>query len=185
MLESCKQLAELNMKKAVDACEHELSKIRTGRAHPGILEGIRVDYYGSETPLKNIANLGVSDARTLTITPWDRSIVKTIEKAIIMAGLGLNPINEGDLLRIPVPPLTEERRKEFVKLVKSIVENGKVSVRNVRREVLDQVKIALKNKEISEDMVRRVEDEVQKITDRFVVSMDRLGEVKEQELMTV
>ncbi len=185
MLDNCKKLAEVGMKKALEACENELSKVRTGRAHVGILEGIKVDYYGSESPLKNLANLGVSDARTLTVTPWDKSMLKAIEKAIITADLGLNPVNEGELLRIPVPPLTETRRKELVKLVKNIVEAGKVSVRNVRREVLDKAKLALKNKEISEDIVRRIEDEVQKITDRFIVNLDKMGSVKEQELMTV
>ena len=171
--------------KAIEALKVELSKLRTGRAHTGLVDGVKVDYYGNETPLKSVANITVSDARTLTITPWEKPMVKIIEKAIASAGLGLNPISDADLVRVPVPILTEERRKEMTKIVKSIAETSRVSIRNIRRDAMDELKSFLKSHEIDEDMDRRAQDAVQKSTDKFVVQIDGMVAAKEADLMTV
>ncbi|MBU0744089.1 MAG: ribosome recycling factor, partial [Gammaproteobacteria bacterium] len=159
--------------------------LRTGRANSSLVEGIKVDHYGNETAIKNVANIVVTDSRTISITPWEKIMVKPIEKAIASANLGLNPVSDANLVRVPIPVLTEERRKEMVKVVKSIAETARISVRNIRREAMDSLKSLLKKKEIDEDMDRRTQDSVQKTTDKFVAEIDKLAAVKEAELMTV
>ncbi len=176
---------DTSMHKSLEAYKVELSKLRTGRAHTGLVEGVKVDYYGNETPLKNVANIAVSDARTIVITPWEKPLVKTIEKAILNADLGLNPVSDANLVRVPIPPLTEERRKEMVKVVKGIAENSRVAVRNLRRDAMDKLKDLLKKKEIDEDMDHRTQDAIQKITDGFIAEVDKLAHAKEEELMKV
>lgn len=185
MLNSIMKDLETNMQKALEAFKVELSKLRTGRAHSGLVEGVKVDYYGNETPLKNVANITVSDSRTLTITPWEKAMVKAIEKAIANANLGLNPVSDANLVRIPIPPLTEERRKEMAKVVKNIAETSRVAMRNVRREAMDKLKDLLKKKEIDEDMDHRTQEAVQKTTDKFIGEVDKLVVAKEADLMTV
>jgi ribosome recycling factor len=176
---------EVSMQRAIEAFKVELGKLRTGRAHSSLVEGIKVDYYGNETLLKNVSNIVVSDARTITITPWEKTMVKPIEKAITNAGLGLNPIADANLVRVPIPSLTEERRKEMAKVVKSVAEAARVSIRNIRREAMDKLKDLLKKKEIDEDMDHRTQDAVQKTTDKFIGEIDKLATAKETELMTV
>jgi ribosome recycling factor len=177
--------AEMHMTKAVENLQNELSKLRTGRAHPSILEGVMVDYYGSASVLKNVANVTVSDTRTLTVAPWDKNMVKPIEKAILNADLGLNPVSDGHILRVPLPPLTEERRKDLVKVVKSTAEHARVTVRNMRREANEKLKALLKQKSISEDDERKAQESIQKLTDKFVAKIDELASIKEKDLLTV
>lgn len=185
MLSNLTKDTESGMQKALEAFKVELTKLRTGRAHTSLVDGIKVEHYGNETTLKNVANIVVSDARTITITPWEKTMVKTIEKAIFNAGLGLNPVSDANLVRVPIPSLTEERRKEMAKVVKSIAETSRVAVRNIRREAMDKLKDLLKKKEIDEDMDHRTQDVVQKITDKFVAEIDKLMVAKEEELMKV
>jgi ribosome recycling factor len=185
MINEISKDAEMHMHKAIDALKNELTKVRTGRAHPSMVENVKVDYYGTETPLKNIANVQVSDPRTLSITPWEKTMVKAIEKAIQNANLGMNPICDANLVRIPVPPLTEERRKEFVKVVKNIAEQSRVAVRNVRRDAINDLKELLKEKEISEDDERRAQDNMQKLTDKFIAEVDKIAAAKEADLLAV
>lgn len=185
MLDNITKNSEENMQKALEAFKVELGKLRTGRAHPGLVEGIKVDYYGNETALKHIANIVASDSHTITITPWEKSMTKAIEKAIANFGLGLNPVSDANLVRVPIPLLTEDRRKEMVKLVKNIAETARVAIRNIRREEMDNLKNLLKKKEIDEDTDRRAQDVVQKITDKFVDEIDKLAATKEIDLMTV
>jgi len=173
------------MDQSIAAFKNNLTKIRTGRAHPGLLENIQVDYYGSPTPLSQVANLTLIDARTIGVAPWEKKMVAVVEKAIRESDLGLNPANSGDLIRVPMPPLTEERRKELTKVVKGEGEEAKVAIRNVRRDANEQLKKAVKDKLISEDDERRAQDDIQKITDRFVAEVDKLIGQKEAELMTV
>jgi ribosome recycling factor len=173
------------MSKAVDVVKHELVTIRTGRATPALIEGVKVDYYGTATPLKQIANIGVPDPTLLTVQPWEKNMIQPIEKAIHNANLGLNPANDGVLIRVPIPPLNEERRKEYVKLTKKYGEQGKVSIRNIRRDANDSLKKLEKDKEISEDDLKRAEDEVQKLTDKYTSDIDKLLEQKEKEIMEV
>ena len=163
--------------------QNELAKVRTGRANPAIVENVRVEYYGSETPLKNVAAITLSDARTIVITPWEKHLVKPIEKAISKAELGLNPVGEADLVRITVPPLTEDRRRELVKVVKGIAEKARVSVRNARHDALGALKAQVKAKEVNEDTERRTQEALQKLTDKQVGEVDRIAAIKEQELM--
>ena len=177
--------AGVRMDKTIEAFKTELSKIRTGRAHPSLLDHITVDYYGAATPLTQAANVAVEDARTLSVTAWDKSMVPVIEKAILESDLGLNPAVSGTLIRIPLPPLTEERRKELVKVVKGEVENGRVAIRNIRRDANSEFKNLLKDKEISEDEERKAADDVQKITDEFIKKMDAVLAEKEKELMEI
>lgn len=176
---------EASMQKAIEAFKAELTKIRTGRAHTSMVENIKVDYYGAETPLKNVATISISDPRTITITPWEKNMVKPIEKAIISADLGINPIADANLVRVPVPPLTEERRKELVKIVKNVAEQSRVAVRNIRRDANNDCKELLKEKEISEDDERHAQDGVQKLTDKFIAEIDKLASSKEAEVMVV
>jgi len=177
--------AEVRMGKSVESLRAELVKIRTGRAHPSLLDQIMVDYYGSETPINQVANVTLEDARTIAVAPWEKQMVAAVEKAIINSGLGLNPSTAGTLIRIPMPPLTEERRKELVKVVRGEAESGKVAVRNIRRDANSDFKNLLKDKEISEDESHDAEDTIQKLTDSFVVRIDEVLAVKEKELMEV
>lgn len=177
--------AETRMGKSVDSLRADLVKIRTGRAHPSLLDQIVVDYYGTDSPISQVANVTVEDSRTLAVAPWEKQMVPVIEKAIMNSGLGLNPSTAGNLIRIPMPPLTEERRRELVKVVKNDGENTKIAVRNIRRDANSDFKELLKEKEISEDECRQAEDKVQKITDKYILSVDEVIAVKEKELMEV
>jgi ribosome recycling factor len=176
---------EQKMQKSIEALKHDFAKVRTGRAHVGLLDHIHVDYYGSMVPLSQVAQVGLGDARTITVQPWEKKMVPVVEKAIRDSDLGLNPATSGDVVRVPMPPLTEQRRKELVKLVKHEGENAKIAVRSLRRDANHQVKEMLKSKEISEDDDRRAEDSIQKLTDRFVSEIDRMIAEKEKEVMTV
>ncbi|MDD2799990.1 MAG: ribosome recycling factor [Methylococcales bacterium] len=184
MLNDIQQDAATRMGKSIDALKHELSKIRTGRAHPSLLEQISVSYYGSESPLSQVANVAVEDARTLTITPWEKGMVQAIEKAILKSDLGLNPATNGMTIRIPLPPLTEERRRNLVKVVKHEAENGRVAVRNIRRDANSEIKEALKEKLISEDDARAAEEKIQKLTDQNIKDIEKLLETKEADLLS-
>jgi len=177
--------AETRMGKSVDSLRTELTKIRTGRAHPSLLDQIMVDYYGTDTPIKQVANVTVEDSRTLAVAPWEKQMVAVVEKAIINSGLGLNPATSGNLIRIPMPPLTEERRRELVKVVKGEGENAKIAIRNIRRDANSDFKDLLKETEISEDECRQSEDSVQKHTDKYVANVDEVIAVKEKELMEI
>lgn len=171
------------MTKAVEHCQKELSKVRTGRASAQLVEGIKVDYYGTPTALSQVGNVSVPDARTIIIQPWERNILGAIEKAIFASGLGMTPSNDGQVIRIPVPPLTEQRRKEFVKLCKKFAEDGKVAVRNIRRDQMETLKKGEKDKDFSEDDRKRGEDELQRHTDRHIKDIDAHLVKKEKEIM--
>jgi ribosome recycling factor len=173
------------MKKSVEALKADLAKVRTGRAHTGILDHIKVDYYGNETPLSQVANITLVDSRTIGVQPWEKKMVSAIEKAIRDSDLGLNPATQGELVRVPMPALTEERRKELIKVVRHEGENAKVAIRNLRRDAIHHLKELLKNKAIPEDQERRAQDEVQKLTDRHVAEVDKLLQQKEADLMQV
>jgi ribosome recycling factor len=177
--------ADQKMQKSIEAFKANLAKIRTGRANPGILEHIMVDYYGNPTPISQVANLGLADARTINVTPWEKNMVAVVEKAIRDSDLGLNPATQGFVIRVPMPPLTEERRKELTKVVKSEGEETKIAIRNLRRDANEHLKRLIKDKEISEDEERRAQDEIQKLTDRFVADVDKLVVEKDKEIMTV
>lgn len=177
--------SEVRMQKSIEAFKHEMSKMRTGRAHPSLLEHIRVDYYGNETPLNQVANITVGDARTLVITPWEKRMTPAIEKAIMTSGLGLNPTAAGEVIRVPLPALTEERRKDLIKVVRNEAENARVSIRNARRDANNALKDLLKGKEIAEDEERRMTDSVQKLTDKFIAEVDHLLSAKETDLMAI
>jgi len=180
-----KKSSEQRMQKSLEALKADLGKIRTGRAHTGILDHVMVDYYGNLTPITQVANVTLVDARTIGVSPWDKKMVGAVEKAIRDANLGLNPATQGDLIRVPMPALTEERRREMTKMVKVEGENAKVAVRNLRRDGNNALKDLLKAKEVSEDEERRAQDEVQKLTDRFIIEIDKLLAAKETELMSV
>nr|WP_283163609.1 ribosome recycling factor [Brenneria tiliae] len=175
--------AETRMEKCVESFKNQISKIRTGRASPSILDGIQVEYYGSATPLRQLANVVVEDSRTLAITVFDRSLGPAVEKAIMSSDLGLNPSSAGSVIRVPLPALTEERRKDLIKVVRGEAEQGRISVRNVRRDANDKLKAQLKDKAISEDEERRAQDEVQKLTDIYIKKVDAALAEKETELM--
>jgi ribosome recycling factor len=176
---------EQKMTRSVEGFKLELQKIRTGRAHPGILDQVQVEYHGSMLPISQVANVTLLDSRTIGIQPWEKGLTAKIEKAIRESDLGLNPASQGDLLRVPMPALTEERRRELTKVVRNAGEDAKISVRNLRRDTNDQAKKMLKNKEISEDDERRSLDDIQKITDRVIFEIDKLIEVKESEIMAI
>lgn len=176
---------EQKMQKSVEALKADFAKVRTGRAHTGLLDHIQVDYYGSMVPLNQVAQVGLGDARTITVQPWEKKMVPVVEKAIRESDLGLNPATQGDLIRVPMPPLTEQRRKELVKVVKHEGENAKIAIRNLRRDANHHIKELLKAKTISEDEDRRGEEAVQKLTDRYVSEVDRLIAEKEKEVLTV
>jgi ribosome recycling factor len=185
MLQEIKKDADERMKKSVDLLRAELKKLRTGRAHTSLLDHITVEYYGAQVPLSQVANIGVEDSRTLTITPWERQMVQTVEKAIMTSDLGLNPNTAGNVIRVPLPPLTEERRRDMGKIVRHEGENAKVAIRNIRRDALHQVKELLKEKEITEDDDRRAHDEIQQLTDKHIETVDKVVAEKEQELLEV
>jgi ribosome recycling factor len=176
---------EQKMLKSVESLKASLAKIRTGRAHAGMLDHVQVEYYGSMVPISQVANVTLVDARTLGVSPWEKKIAAAIDKAIRESDLGLNPTLVGELIRVPMPPLSEERRKQLVKVVRGDCEDGKVAVRNLRRDANTQLKELLKAKAVSEDDERRAQDDVQKLTDRFVIEIDKLLQAKEQEIMTV
>jgi ribosome recycling factor len=176
---------EQKMQRSIDAFKNDLSKIRTGRAHTGLLDHIQVDYYGSPVPISQVANLTLIDARTIGVQPWEKKMVQVVEKAIRESDLGLNPATQGDVIRVPMPALTEERRKELTKVARSEAETAKIAVRNLRRDANEQLKKLVKDKEISEDDERRAGDDVQKLTDKFVAEIDKLVSTKEAEIMTV
>jgi ribosome recycling factor len=177
--------AEQKMQKSLEALKLDLSKIRTGRAHPGILDHVMVDYYGNPTPVPQTANVSLADARTITVTPWDKKMVSAIEKAIRDSDLGLNPSSQGDMIRVPMPALTEERRRDLTKVVKHEGENAKVAIRNLRRDANNALKELLKAKTASEDEERRAQEEVQKLTDRFIAEVDKALAAKESDLMAI
>jgi ribosome recycling factor len=183
MIEEFKKDAEVRMGKSVEALKSDLTKLRTGRAHTSLLEHINVDYYGSEVPLNQVANISVADARTLTVTPWEKQMVSVVEKAIMNSGMGLNPASAGEVIRVPLPPLTEERRKDMIRVVRQEGEAARVAIRNIRRDVLGDIKTLLKEKEITEDDERRAHDDIQKITDKYIAQVDKLLEEKEKDLM--
>jgi len=185
MLDEIKQDAEGRMKKSIDALGTAFAKIRTGRAHPSILDSVSISYYGVDTPLKQAANISVEDGRTLAISVWEKPMVPVVEKAILAANLGLNPSSSGDLIRVPMPALTEETRKDMVKLAKTDAENARVSIRNIRRDANSDIKELLKEKEISEDEEKRASDGIQKLTDRFVAQVESALQSKETDLMEV
>jgi ribosome recycling factor len=184
-LTEIRKSTEQKMLKSIEALKHDLAKIRTGRAHTGLLDHIQVDYYGSMVPLSQVANVGLGDARTITVQPWEKKMLAVIEKAIRESDLGLNPSSQGDMLRVPMPPLTEERRREMTKVVRHEGENARVAVRNLRRDAIHHLKELLKKKDVSEDDERRAQDDVQKLTDRYVGDIDKLVAEKEKELLTV
>ncbi len=185
MIADIKKSVEQKMTKSLDALKVDLGKIRTGRAHTGLLDHVMVDYYGSPTPVNQVANITLADARTIGVQPYEKSMVAKVEKAIRDSDLGLNPATNGDLIRVPMPMLTEERRRDLIKVVKSEGENAKVAVRNIRRDANEQLKKLLKDKEVGEDEERRAQDEVQKLTDRFVAEIDKATHVKEADLMAI
>ncbi|MGD9387468.1 MAG: ribosome recycling factor [Gammaproteobacteria bacterium] len=185
MLQDIMKDANERMDKSLESLRGELKKLRTGRAHTSLLDHITVEYYGSDVPLSQVANVGVEDARTLTITPWERQMVAVVEKAIMSSDLGLNPNTAGTVIRVPLPPLTEERRRDLAKVVRHEGENAKVAVRNIRRDALHHVKELLKEKEITEDDDRRAQDEVQGLTDKHIALVDKIVAEKEQELLEV
>lgn len=185
MIDDILKDANSRMKKSTDALENEYSRLRTGRAHPSLLEHVKVEYYGSEVPLAQVANINTEDARMLTVTPWEQSMVKAVEKAIINSDLGLNPNTAGTVIRVPVPPMTEERRKDMVKVVRGEAENARVAVRNIRRDANNDLKALEKEKEISKDEQKKAEDSVQKLTDSSIKEIDDVLAKKEKELMEV
>ena len=180
-----RKTATEKMGKSVDTLKHDLAKVRTGRAHTGLIDHLRVDYYGSEMPINQVANVTLSDARTISIQPFEKKMVQVVEKAIRDSDLGVNPATSGDMIRVPMPALTEERRKELAKLVKHEGENAKVAVRNIRRDAIAHLKALLKESEISEDDDKRSEAEIQKLTDQSIANIDKLVAEKEKELMAV
>lgn len=185
MLADIQKDARTRMTKSLEALRHELAKIRTGRAHPSLLEHVHVEYYGSEVPISQAASVAVEDARTLSVTPWDKSMVSVIEKAILTSDLGLNPNTAGQVIRIPLPPLTEERRRELGRVVHHEGENAKIAIRNIRRDANHQIKELLKEKEISEDQERKAEQDIQQVTDVAVKKVDEIVAEKEKELLEI
>jgi ribosome recycling factor len=185
MIADIKKNAEQKMVKSLETLKADFGKVRTGRAHTGILDHVTVDYYGNPTPVNQVANVTLLDARTISVQPWEKNMVGPVEKAIRDADLGLNPATNGDQIRVPMPMLTEERRRDLIKVVKSEAENAKVAVRNIRRDANEHLKRLLKDKEISEDEERRAQDDIQKLTDRFVAEADKALQAKETDLMAV
>ncbi len=185
MINDIQQDASVRMGKSVEALQKAFTKIRTGRAHPSLLDQISVSYYGSETPLSQVANVAVEDSRTLKVTPWEKDMVKAIEKAIMGSDLGLNPTTQGVAIRIPLPPLTEERRRDLVKIVKNEAEQGRVAIRNIRRDANSEIKEALKEKMVSEDEARTGEEKIQQTTDKFIKEIEKHLEAKEADLLSM
>ena len=185
MIDEILKDAEQRMQKSIESMRGEMAKIRTGRASPALIDHLSVDYYGVATPINQVANISVQDARTLAVQPWEKNMVPVVERAIMEANLGLNPVTAGDLIRIPMPPLTEERRKEMVKVASAEGESGKVAIRNIRRDANTDFKTLLKEKEISEDEEKQAEGEIQKLTDKYVAQVDEVVKEKEAEILTV
>lgn len=185
MLADVKKNAEAKMQKSIEALKVDLGKVRTGRAHTGLLDHITVDYYGAPTPINQICNINLADARTIVVTPWEKKMAGAVEKAIRDSDLGLNPASMGDGIRVPMPALTEERRRDLIKVVRSEAENARVAVRNIRRDANNELKALLKDKAITEDEDRRGQDEVQKLTDKYTAEVDKLLAAKEADLMQV
>lgn len=185
MIDEILKDAKDRMNKSIESLKTELAKIRTGRAHPSLLDHVVVDYYGSEVPIGQVANVNVEDARTLAVVPWEKDMVSKVEKAIMGSDLGLNPMSAGTVIRVPMPALTEERRRELVKVSRAETEGGRVAVRNIRRDAISDLKDLMKEKEISEDDERRAEDLVQKLTDEAIAKMETVVEEKEKELMEI
>jgi ribosome recycling factor len=185
MIADVKKTAEQKMKKTLETLKGDLGKVRTGRAHAGLLDHVMVDYYGTPTPIAQVANVTLIDARTIGVSPWEKKMAAAIEKAIRDADLGLNPATMGEMVRVPMPALTEERRKELIKVVRHEGENARVAVRNVRRDANNQLKDLLKQKKVAEDEERRAQDEIQKLTDRHIADIDKLLQQKEADLMAV
>lgn len=185
MIEDIKNDARSRMGKSVEALEQELRKLRTGRAHTSLLEHIKVPYYGSDAPLNQVASIAVADPRTLTVSPWEKRLVPEVEKAILNADLGLNPVTSGDVIRVPLPPLTEERRRDMIRLVRQEAEGTRVAIRNIRRDANATLKMLVKEKEITEDEERRAEEDIQKLTDQFIGQADRSLKQKEADLMEI
>jgi len=183
MIDDIKKDASIRMGKSVSSLRQELQKLRTGRANTGLLEHLTVEYYGSEVPLTQVANVGVEDSRTLTVTPWEKQMVAVVEKAIMTSDLGLTPATAGTVIRVPLPPLTEERRKDMIRLVKHEAENARVAVRNIRRDAIHQVKELLKEKMVTEDEDHRAHDDIQKLTDKYVAEIEKVMDAKETELL--
>lgn len=185
MIADVKKTAEQKMQKSLEALKVDLGKVRTGRAHTGILDHVMVDYYGNPTPINQVANVNLMDSRTIGVQPWEKNMIGKVEKAIRDSDLGLNPSAQGDLIRVPMPPLTEERRKELIKVVKGESENAKVAMRNVRRDANAHLKDLVKDKAISEDDERRAQDDIQKLTDRYIAEVEKALQAKEADLMAV
>lgn len=185
MIDEIQQDAEQRMKKSVEALKGELTKLRTGRAHTSLLDHVTVDYYGSEVPLSQVATVAIADARMLTVTPWEQNMVGAVEKAIMKSDLGLNPASAGKVIRVPLPPLTEERRKDMIRIVRQEGENARIAIRNIRRDANSDFKSLLKEKEITEDEERQAEDVIQKLTDKYIKEVDVVLEAKEQDLMEI
>lgn len=185
MIADIKKTAEDKMKKSIEALKHDLMKVRTGRAHPGILDHVMVDYYGSPVPVNQVANVSLIDARTIGVQPYEKNMLSKVEKAIRDSDLGLNPANMGEIIRVPMPPLTEERRRDLIKVVKGEAENARVAVRNIRRDANTHLKDLVKKKEVSEDDERRAIDEMQKMTDKYITEVDKAFAEKEKDLMSV
>jgi ribosome recycling factor len=185
MIDDIQKRTAERMKKTIEAFKHELAKIRTGRAHPSLLDHITVSYYGNEVPLSQTANVTIEDSRTLSVTPWERSMVSAIEKAIMTSDLGLNPNSAGSVIRVPMPPLTEQRRRDLIKVVRHEAENARVAIRNIRRDSNNELKAAIKEKQISEDQERRSQEQIQKLTDQYVKEVDGLLEEKEADLLAI
>ena len=185
MIADVKKAAEQKMQKSVEALKADLGKVRTGRAHTGLLDHIKVDYYGTTMPINQVANVTLADAHTITVQPWEKKMVQPVEKAIRDSDLGLNPATSGDLIRVPMPALTEERRKELIKVVHREAENARVAVRNIRRDAISHLKDLLKAKSVAEDDERRAQDDVQKLTDRYIAEVDKMLHAKEADLMAV
>ena len=185
MIADIKKTAEQKMGKSVEALKSDLGKVRTGRAHTGLLDHIHVDYYGSKMPLNQVANLTLADARTITVQPWEKKMIPVVEKAIRDSDLGVNPATSGDVIRVPMPPLTEERRKEMIKVVRHEAENARVAIRNIRRDANEHLKKLLKDHEVAEDDERHAQTDVQKLTDRFIAEIDKILATKETDLMAI
>ncbi len=185
MINEIKKDADVRMKKSIESLTKDLGKLRTGRAHPSLLDQVSIDYYGTPSPLSQVASISVTDARTLTVTPWEKPLVPVIEKAIMSANLGLNPVTTGNNIRIPLPALTEESRRDLIKVMRAEGEQGRVAIRNVRRDAIGDVKSLLKDKDITEDESRKAEDDIQKITDKNVADIEKLLNAKEKDLMEI
>jgi ribosome recycling factor len=185
MIADLKKSAEQKMQKTVDGLKHDYQKVRTGRAHTGLLDHIQVDYYGSMMPINQVANVTLADARTIAVQPWEKKMVQVVEKAIRDSDLGLNPATSSDMIRVPMPPLTEDRRKELIKVVRHEAENARIAVRNIRRDTNEHLKKLLKDHEVSEDDERHAQGDVQKLTDRYIAEIDKVLQAKEADLLVV